>query len=185
MGNSRIADDYIESVDNTAILAAYTLSKKLRVYRISINWNLQPQANPQQPPIPPNNVRLIVKRLKVENLASPAEIPNMDMSKAFLTHLEVMPPTFSGPNVHQYFPTTIMAVYSVMNMLTPSSVIIRWILRETQGSLHPSFDQLGVRRGSVSTLNTKEVCPLFHEINILSNSLNIHSLSSTAYLRIC
>ncbi|RPB28463.1 hypothetical protein L211DRAFT_818153 [Terfezia boudieri ATCC MYA-4762] len=142
--------------DNTVILAAYTLSKKLRIYRISIDWNMLPQANPQQLSVPPSNVRLIVKRLKVENLASPAEVSNMDMSKAFLTHLEVMPPTFSGPNVHQYFPTTILAIYSVMNMLTPSSVIVRWVLRETQGSLHPSFDQLGVRRGSVSTPNTKE-----------------------------
>jgi len=184
MGHDRIVDD-TGSADNTVILAAYTLRKKLKVYRISIDWNLPPQANPQQPPVPPNNVRLIVKRLKVENLASPAEIPNMDMSKAFLTHLEVMPPTFSGPSVNQYFPTTILAVYSVTNMSTPSSVIVRWILRETQGSLHPSFDQLGFRRGSVSTPNTKEVRLTVPWNLYFENSLHIHSLSSTAYLRIC
>lgn len=142
------------------VLAAYTLSKTLRIYRISVDWNVAAQQNPQQPS---TNVRLIVRRLKVENLASPAEIPNIDTSKAFLTHLEVMPPTFSGPTQNQYFPTTILAVFSVMNMSTPSSVIVRWILRENQGSLHPSFDQLGVRRNSVSTSNTKEVCYPWHE----------------------
>ena len=84
----------------------------------------------------------------------------MDMSKAFLTHLEVMPPTLSGPSLKDYFPTTVLAVFSVIDMPSPSSVIVRWVLKEHHGSYHPSFDQLGVRRNSIGTPNTKEVTSL-------------------------
>lgn len=84
----------------------------------------------------------------------------MDMSKAFLTHLEVMPPTLSGPSAKDIFLTTILAVFSVTDMSSLSSVVVRWVLRENQGSYHPSFDQLGVRRNSTGTPSTKEVISL-------------------------
>ncbi|KAF8474729.1 mediator complex, subunit Med16 [Kalaharituber pfeilii] len=156
VGNLFSHASFSSDKDSTIILAAYTISRKLLVYRISINWNLPLQTNPQQLPLPPANVSLTVKRVKVETMASPTDIPNMDMSKAFLTHLEIIPPTFSGHAQQQYFPTTIMAVYSVMNMSIQSSIVVRWILRETPGSLHPSFDQLGNRRNSVTSPSTAE-----------------------------
>ncbi|KAI5808817.1 mediator complex, subunit Med16 [Peziza echinospora] len=143
--------------DGSIILAAYTLSGVLRLYRINITWELgSHQPGAPQPP-PPINAILTVKRFKIEALPRPLDHPTIDMSKAFLTNLEVIPPTFSGPGRGQFFPTTVMAVYSVMNVGGPSSVVVRWILREMPASLHPSFDQLGVRRNSISTPATKEI----------------------------
>ena len=136
--------------DKSIVLVAYTLSKKLRVYRITINWHSPPRPVDQQPPAAPSNPSLIVRRVVSENLACPIENSNIDTSKAFLTHLEVLPPTLSGPSAQQYFPTTILAVYSVLNAATPMSVIVRWKFWTNPGSLHPAFDQLGVRRSSTS-----------------------------------
>lgn len=144
--------------DGVAILAAYTHSRQLRVYKLAINWNIppQPQTQPQQPkPIiqlntPPN---LIIKRLKIVDSAFPADSPHVS-SRAMLTHLEVLGPLLSGSAP---FPTVLCVFSGKSAERQPFTVVSRWDLKESPCALHPSFDQLGVRRASISSPGTSEL----------------------------
>jgi len=142
--------------DHAAVLAAYTLSKQLRVYRIVINW---PQPNqPNQPhTVLPNPPTLIIKHLKIEDCACPADSSTHDVSRAQLTHLETLAPTPAPPDIHTA--PGVLAVFTNKKADGEAfSVICRWSLKETPCTLHPSFDQMGVRRTSVSSPTISEVC---------------------------
>ncbi|KAL7273205.1 Mediator of RNA polymerase II transcription subunit 16 [Rhizina undulata] len=142
--------------DHVAVLAAYTLSKQLRVYRVAINWNLPPQ-QPNQPitqlPHPPN---ITIRHVKVKDSAVPAESTTHDVSKAQLTHFEMLGPTPGPPNI-----PNVPGVLAVFSSETPdgqpSSIVCRWNLKESAYELHPSFTQLGVRRASVTAPTSNEI----------------------------
>ncbi|RPB14929.1 hypothetical protein P167DRAFT_519145 [Morchella conica CCBAS932] len=142
--------------DNVAVLAAYTLSHQLRVYRISINWNLQ-QNPPNQPPtMLPAPPTLEIKHVKVENHAMPMESGSQDASSAQLSHLEIMAPTPGSPTIPNV--PCVLAVFSSRRADGEAfSVVCRWCLKESPSTLHPSFDQLGVRRSSVSSPTSVEL----------------------------
>lgn len=144
------------NADNIAVLAAYTLSKQLRVYRISINWNLQ-QNQPNQPPtMLPAPPTLVVKHIKVENLACPMDSGTHDTAQAQLSHLEFMAPTPGPPQIPNV--PGVLAIFSNRQADGQSfSVVCRWGLKESESALHPSFDQLGVRRSSVSSPTSNEL----------------------------
>ncbi|RPA95294.1 hypothetical protein L873DRAFT_1745488 [Choiromyces venosus 120613-1] len=143
------------SKDHVAVLAAYTLSKQLRVYRILISW---PQPNqPNQPhTVLPNPPSLVIKHLKIEGCACPADSSTHDVSRAQLTHLETLAPTPAPPDIHTA--PGVLAVFANKKADGEAfSVICRWSLKETPCMLHPSFDQMGVRRTSVSSPTISEL----------------------------
>ncbi|KAG0639827.1 mediator complex, subunit Med16 [Tuber brumale] len=143
------------SKDHAAVLAAYTLSKQLRVYRIVINW---PQPNqPNQPhTVLPNPPTLVIKHLKIEDCACPADSSTHDVSRAQLTHLETLAPTPAPVDIHTA--PGVLAVFANKKADGETfSVICRWSLKETPCTLHPSFDQMGVRRSSVSSPTISEL----------------------------
>ena len=82
------------SREGVAVLAAYTHSRQLRVYRVAVNWGIppQPQQQGQMPkqvqsfPDPPS---LNVKWIKIVDSAFPADA-QYDSSRVLLTHLEVL-----------------------------------------------------------------------------------------------
>ncbi|KAA8908454.1 mediator complex, subunit Med16 [Sphaerosporella brunnea] len=143
------------SKEGHVALAAYTQSQQLRVYRLSINWNVPPQPQQQQQQQPPQKPgitqlqaapTLSVARIKVVDNAFPTDMPGC--SRLMLTHLEVLgimagvPPAQTSP--------TILCVFSGRSeQRQPTTVISRWDLKESPNSLHPSFDQLGARRAGI------------------------------------
>lgn len=104
-------------------------------------------------PAPPT---LVIKHIKVENFACPADSDTHDTARVQLSHLEIMGPTPGPPQIPNV--PGVLAVFSNRNADGQSfSVISRWCLKESPSTLHPSFDQLGVRRGSVSSSTTPEL----------------------------
>jgi mediator of RNA polymerase II transcription subunit 16, fungi type len=139
-------------------MAAYTLSKQLRVYRIIIDW---PQLNQQNQPhtVLPSPPTLTIKHLKVEDCAGPqssGDSSTYDISRAQLSHLEIMGPTPGPPHIPNV--PGVLAVFSHQKQDDQKfSVLSRWILKESPCTLHPSFDQIGARRASVSSPTAAEL----------------------------
>lgn len=139
-----------------AVLAAYTHSKQLRVYRLAVNWHVPPQ-QPKQTPVFPENPTLQVKRVKILPSACPNENSHSGGGKTQLTHLEVLPPTPSAPPGAS---PTILAVFSGREDEGQAyTVLCRWDLKDSPSTLHPSFEQLAMRRASISQSQTTEVGP--------------------------
>lgn len=104
-------------------------------------------------PAPPT---LVIKNIKVENFACPADSGTHDTARAQLSHLEIMAPTPGPPQIPNV--PGVLVVFSNRTSDGQSfSVICRWNLKESPSTLHPSFDQLGVRRGSVSSPTSTEL----------------------------
>lgn len=140
--------------DNVAVLAAYTHSKQLRVYRLVIEWHVPPQ-QPKQPPIYPETPTLRARRVKLIPAAYPTE-NTQNGGKVQLTHLEVLAPTTTLPTAAP----TILAVFSCMADERPTyTIVCRWELKDSPSTLHPSFEQLAMRRASISQSQVTEVQP--------------------------
>ncbi|KAF8534374.1 mediator complex, subunit Med16 [Trichophaea hybrida] len=125
-----------------AVLAAYTHSRQLRTK----------QQQQQPKPITLSSTpTLSIIRIKIVDSAFPADMPH-DPSRAQLTHLEFLGPM---PVTHPGSPTpapTVLCVFSGKSAeQQPFTVVSRWDLRDTPSVLHPSFDQLGARRASISS----------------------------------
>lgn len=147
------------SKDNAAILAAYTQSRQLHLYRLIINWHIPPQQQPPKPitqlPRPPT---LTVKPIKILDSAFPQDSSNDATSPPpQLTHLEILGPMPGVPS-NQHPVPTVLCAFSGKSSNGPQTTILRWDLRESPCSLHPVFDQLGMRRtGSTSSTMSTEI----------------------------
>jgi mediator of RNA polymerase II transcription subunit 16 len=146
------------SKEGHVALAAYTHSQQLRVYRLIINWNVPPQpAGQPKPPLAQlhSAPTLSVARIKIVDNAFPADAA---ADRLCLTHLEVlgaMPTMVHMPGVAPTTQTspTVLAVFSGRSSERgqPVTVVSRWDLKESVSGLHPSFEQLAVRRASISS----------------------------------
>ncbi|KAI5788163.1 mediator complex, subunit Med16 [Pyronema domesticum] len=141
----------------SAILAVYTNSRQLRVYKLQIKWNILPPNPPQPqgaPPVKPTTITtpptLVIQRIKIIDSVLPLDCPQ-DPSRLHLTHLEVLSPMVGNPGA-QLSPSTVLCVFSGKhpegNLF---SVVSRWDLKDTPSSSHPSFEQLNMRRASISS----------------------------------
>jgi mediator of RNA polymerase II transcription subunit 16 len=74
-----------------------------------------------------------------------------DPSRAQLTHLEFLGPMPGSPGAQTPAPTVLCVFSGKSAEQHPFTVVSRWDLRDTPSALHPSFDQLGVRRASISS----------------------------------
>lgn len=141
--------------EGAAVLAAYTHSRQLRIYRVVVNWGIPPQPQQQgQMPKPvqslPGPPVLNVSRIKIVDSAFPADT-QYDSSRVLLTHLEVLGPMPISGVVPPTAPTVICVFSGRTAERQPFTVVSRWDLKDSTTQLHPSFDQLGVRRASVSS----------------------------------
>lgn len=139
-----------------AVIAAYTLSQQLRIYRLGINWNIPPAA-PNKPPMQfPTAPTFVIQRIRLDDFTYPVD-PTPDTCRAQPAHLEVMGPV-PVPQSSQPSLRVVMVLIGKTAENLPFSIIVQWELRSSPSALHPSFDQLGVRRGSILSPTTAEVC---------------------------
>ncbi|KAI5800127.1 mediator complex, subunit Med16 [Geopyxis carbonaria] len=159
--------------ESVSVLAAYTQSRQLRVYRLAINWGITQQTKPatQYPTAPV----LLVKRVKLMATVFPTEFSN-DTFKAQLTHLEVMGPTPGPTNANAA--ATITAIFSAGPDAQTITFVCRWDLRERPSKLHPAFDQLGVRRASISSGTPPEVGIPIEDITLNKRAIGVWPVTS-------
>ena len=153
------------------------MSHQIRLYRININWNIPANQKLIPQSQVPSTASLQISHVKVEDSCFPlgttegkdishsqngsSDISRGDISRAQLSHLEMIPPAPQSSKQSEPSHPTIMAVFSYVPTLLGEpqqntdtfSVIARWELRWTAQNLHPSFDKLGTRRNSVSSAN--------------------------------
>ncbi|KAK3330204.1 mediator complex subunit 16-domain-containing protein [Apodospora peruviana] len=146
---------------NTLLIALATASKQLRVVRATLQWGLPQQADKQAPPgSMPLSPSMKEKHVAVTSwLQHGPNEPALDTSMAQLSHIEMLPPAFVRlPNNTQHVhPPLVLTVRSYLPpdsspySQDPQSVIDRWeILSDHPQTVHPAFEQLGAKNGSVS-----------------------------------
>ncbi|KAH0564742.1 hypothetical protein GP486_001870 [Trichoglossum hirsutum] len=161
--------------DNSLLLVIYTTSHQIRLYRININWNIPANQKPIPQSQVPSTATLQINHVKVDDFCFPVgpvenkdisqigqnDISRVEVSRAQLSHLEMVPPA-PLPSKHSEpsYPT-IMAIFSCVpshfeesqQNIDTFSVITRWELRSTPQNLHSSFDKLGTRKSNVGSTN--------------------------------
>ncbi|KAJ6259150.1 Mediator of RNA polymerase II transcription subunit [Drechslerella dactyloides] len=165
-----------KETDRTAVLAVYTQSKQLRVYRIAIDWKHPPVPQGQsitQLPIP---VVIHTKRLKIEHCPG----DGADGATSFLTHLEVLSP-FPGNNT-QYPIVLGFFVNTAQHQYV--STIKRWELRNVASSLHSSFDQMAQRRNSVVTEKDRFELISYDDVPLHKCALSVTQMNASTMVGI-
>lgn len=137
-----------------ALIAAYTISKQIRVYQLWINWNLPGPQNKQAPIYPANPV-VTVRRVKIIPSVRPPN-PPLSSQESRLVHLEVFGPSPAGQTV-RLNPMIACVFAGKTENQEHYSIISRWDLQTTPHALHPNFEQLHVRRGSIASPGLIEV----------------------------
>ncbi|KAI9763955.1 MAG: mediator complex subunit [Geoglossum simile] len=167
--------------DNSLLLVIHTTSHQIRLYRININWNIPANQKPIPQSQVPSTASLQISHVKVDDFCFPLghvegkdvsqsqiglnDISRGNMSRAQLSHLEMIPP---APQLSKHsepsYPIIMAAFSYVPTPLEESqqnidtfSVIARWELRSAAQKLHPSFDKLGTRRNSVGSTNEQSL----------------------------
>ncbi|KAF3090795.1 mediator complex subunit [Orbilia oligospora] len=165
---------YAPDRDRTAVLAVYTQSKQLRLYRISIDWKhpaLPPNTNVSQLPLP---VTIIVKRLKIEHYPGDGQ----DSATSFLTHLEVLSP-FPGNNMQYH---VVLGFFANTSQQQPVTTIKRWELRNIGTSLHPGFDQLAQRRNSTVTEKERHELISYPDVPLHKCALSVTQINASTMI---
>lgn len=149
------------------------MSKRLRVYKVLINWNMP--KDPKEAPMANPNPVIHIQAQHWQNVVPPSESPSVDldpsaagaidgMTSARLTHLEFIAPAPEQGSREQTYPT-VMATFattpsspSVMMETTSqytgiSTVICRWLIKPAPpNKLSPCFDQLTKKKQSASAI---------------------------------
>ncbi|KZF26413.1 hypothetical protein L228DRAFT_257858 [Xylona heveae TC161] len=177
--------------DGSLLVVTHNVSQRLRIYRITISWNLAPgHKQPQTAPLPIPGIA--VRHLKVENscspltkaLASDGTVSHIDPQTAQLSHLEF---ASAEPDLNGREPRypTIFAVFSHLpendsteKALESFSVIARWELRPVSQSLHSSFNQLASKKNNVGA--SRESL----ELSRLEDYVSEKSILSTQFLNL-
>lgn len=163
-----------DSLEHSLLLAAHTVSGSILVYRVKINWHVQPgkSASPT----------FDISPLKTEDNCSPlgTDFDTGDAAlgssqklsfPAKLTHLALIPtgpdpgPAPSYPTVLAVFCHTPAPVPSIMDQThsqqPPFSIVSRWELHSSTYNLHPGFEQLTAKKKSPAAVGNR-VCPNEH-----------------------
>ncbi|RAR11277.1 mediator of rna polymerase ii transcription subunit 16 [Stemphylium lycopersici] len=153
--------------DNTLLLAAYDVKRRLHLYRIETVWNV-PTDKRSQNAGPFEKPTIQVSLIALEDACNPIELANDDLSNgaasrgaaaAQLTHLNFLPITpqqdnGSIPTIQAIFtkpPNPIS--YDMNHQEARYSIIVKWeVHQEQQNQLHPSLDQVTSKKKSVSSV---------------------------------
>lgn len=138
----------------------------MRLVRVSIDWGMPTEPKPN--PLPVLNPRLEAEHLAVGTwMTSEAEedinskfstssASHAKSSMVYLSHLDILPQITERPGEIST-PPTIIAVRCYLPPSSSSynqevySTIDRWSFQESTQSLHPAFEQLGLRRNSTGS----------------------------------
>lgn len=140
---ARLPVFFSRSADSTLLLATYSADKRLRFYRVSIDFQ---------------QMLFNTQHLKTLDNCSPLEQPSSSSSFSYeascqLSHLHILPP---GPETghKELKEPIILAVFSRIldNAQDPTprdglcSVLARWEFCSRKPALHPGFEQLMPRK---------------------------------------
>lgn len=153
---------------STLLLAVHTVGKKLRLYRLSIDWQVSPgkdQAG-SLPKVASQHLETVDEfqpALEQSNLQS--NIYMMPSFEAQLSHLELLPPAPDMLNKANTLPT-ILATFSYLPPQyngaaareQPFSILSHWELRSGKSDLHLAFMSLASKKNSSpSTLKVRSL----------------------------
>lgn len=143
------------------MLAVHTVGKKLRLYRVTIDWQVSPGKD-QAGSLP----KVTLQHLETVDEFQPAWEQNnlqsniymMPSFEAQLSHLELLPPAPDMPTKENTLPT-ILATFSYLPPQyngteareQPFSIISRWELRSEKWALHSTFMSLTSKKTSSPT----------------------------------
>ncbi|RYO25542.1 hypothetical protein AA0121_g406 [Alternaria tenuissima] len=153
--------------DNTLLLAAYDVKRRLHLYRVETVWNV-PTDKRSQNAGPFEKPSIQVSLIALEDDCNPVDLANDDLSNgtasrgaaaAQLTHLNFLPIT---PEQDDGSIPTIQAIYckppnpisyDLNAHETRYSIIVKWEVHQEQHSqLHSSLDQVTSKKKSVSSI---------------------------------
>ncbi|TGZ79690.1 hypothetical protein EX30DRAFT_372724 [Ascodesmis nigricans] len=142
------------------LLATYTASKQLRLYRISIDWGVPiPSSTDKAPPVFPTAPKIHVERIRDLHHIKPLH-SSIGNTEPQLSHIAVLGP---APQISANMPMvpTVMCVFSGKNDNQEYyTAIARWDLKNVTESIHPSFEQLQ-RQGNSSRDKKDQQLDLF------------------------
>jgi mediator of RNA polymerase II transcription subunit 16 len=178
-GKSRSESRYPSTdmeADNTLLLAAYDVQRRLHLYRVETVWNV-PADKRSQNAGPFEKPTLQVKLIKTEDDCNPVQVAHDDLSNggtttrgaaaAQLTYLDFLPlapdqDDGSIPTIQAIFCRPPNAVsYDMHPQETRHSVVVKWeVHQQQQNQLHPSIDQVTSKKKSVSSVPGQSVLSL-------------------------
>lgn len=153
--------------DNTLLLAAYDLKRRLHLYRVETTWNVPEKRAQNTGPFDKPSIQ--VSLITIEDNCYPIDLSSGDLSNgteprgvaaARLTHLNFLPITpdqedGSVPTIQAIFcrPPNIVSFDQLNPQESPNSVIVSWSITQTQqNQLHPSLDQVTSKKKGVSSV---------------------------------
>lgn len=151
--------------DNTLLLIVRTISRKYRLYRVQINWNVlaATQASAGHPQVPSSPV-ISLQNLKValsamEEIQYSSRVVDASQMPPQLSHLELLPVAPQSKYSEPTAPTVLMVFSQLQGPYSPGyqenySVIVRWELQAVTQKLHPRFDQLNSKKKSISSFQS-------------------------------
>jgi mediator of RNA polymerase II transcription subunit 16 len=162
--------------DNTLLLAAYDVARRLHLYRVEISWNVPPEKRNANA-VPFDKPGLQVSLISIEDDCNPISLSSDDMSSgtesrgaaaAQLSHFNFLPSTpeesdGTTPTIQAIFcrPPNTVSFDQLQPQENPHSIIVRWEVQHTpQNQLHSSLDQVTSKKKSVSSVTTKIVFKL-------------------------
>jgi mediator of RNA polymerase II transcription subunit 16 len=173
--------------DNSLLLAAYDVARRLHLYRVEVAWNV-PQEKRTANAGPFDKPGLHVSLLSIEDDCDPISLIDSDLTNgteqrsaaaAQLTHLNFLPTTPEEgdgtlPTIQAVFcrPPNIIPVDQLQPQEHPYSVIVRWEAHQTQQTqLHPSLDQVTSKKKAVSSIASKNIFKLKRQADFTLHSV--------------
>jgi mediator of RNA polymerase II transcription subunit 16 len=189
-------------VDNTLLLAAYDVQRRLHLYRVETVWNV-PTDKRSQNTGPFEKPTLQVKLITTEDDCGPVDIAHDDLSNgtttrgaaaAQLTHLSFLPVT---PDQDDSSMPTIQAIYcrppnpvsyDMHPQDTRHSLIVKWeVHQQQQNQLHPSLDLVTSKKKSVSSVPGQSILSLRRQPDVTLHAvvLAFHPIWYSMLLAFC
>ncbi|MCJ1251659.1 mediator complex subunit [Trapelia coarctata] len=179
----------------TLLLAVHTVGKKLRLYRVAIDWQVSPGKD-QAGSLP----KVTLQHLETVDEFQPASEQNnlqsnhymMPSFEARLSHLELLPPALDMLTKENTLPT-ILATFSYLppqyngaeTREQPFSIISRWELRSGKLALHSAFMSLTSKKASSpSTLKEETALRRLEDVRLDRIVVQIQLLSDNITLSI-
>lgn len=159
--------------DNSLLLAAYDVNRRLHLYRIETTWNIPADKQPNRvTPFEKPTIQVVL--IAMEDNTSPIDLTAADLSNgtepqgtaaAQLTHLNFLPITpehgdGSLPTIQAIFarPPNMIACDQMSPQETLHSVIVKWtVLQSQQNQVHPSLDQVTSKKKGVNSVSGRTI----------------------------
>lgn len=153
--------------DNTLLLAAYDIKRRLHLYKIEMTWNV-PTDKRAQNTAPLEKPTIQVSPIATEDDCQPVDMATDELTNgaasrtaatAQLTHLNFLPVTpdqedGSTPTIQAIFcrPPSLISFDQLGAQETPHSIVVKWEVHQSQQNyLHQSLDQVTSKKKSVAS----------------------------------